>query len=130
MCNIKCNFKTIRSLTSFERHKLSKELENYYANYIIQNREMIEIATIISTLKIFTIACNRVLGIGEKRLSKLFDEMMTTINNQSITDEIFETHLDKECIQILGEESFNKYFPKLNGDDNYDEYINTTSSVN
>jgi hypothetical protein len=109
---------------------LEKELENHYVNYIIQNRKIIETATILTTLKVFTIACNRVLGIGEKRLSKLFDEMMTTINNQSLTDEIFETHLDKECIQILGEESFNKYFPKLNGDDNYDEHINTTSSVN
>ena len=42
--------------------------------------------------------------------------MMTTINEQSLTDEIFEDHLDKECIQILGKEAFEKYFPKLNGD--------------
>lgn len=126
---MKCNFKTIRSLTANERNKLSKELEHYYTDYIMKQRGIIETATIITTLKVFAIACNRVLGIGEKRLCKLFDEMMTTINEQSLTDEVFETHLDKECIQILGQEKFEKYFPKLNGDDNYDQHINITSKI-
>lgn len=120
MIYIKCNFKTIRSLTPNERNKLSKELEHYYSNYILNQRSVIETATILTTLKVFTVACNRVLGIGEKRLCKLFDEMMTTINEQSLTDEVFETHLDKECIQILGEKKFKQYFPKINGDDNND----------
>lgn len=116
MIHINCNFKTVRSLTPTERRKLSKELEQYYSQYIAKNKRIIEIATILTTLKVFVVACNRVLGIGEKRLKKLFDEMMTTINEQSLTDEIFEEHLDKECIQILGKEEFEKYFPKLNGD--------------
>ena len=95
-----------------ERKKLSNELESYAEKYFIEHRNKIELATILTTLKVFTIACNRILGIGEKRLSKIFDEMMTTINNESLTDEVFEAHLDQECLQILGEKSFNKYFPK------------------
>lgn len=110
MIIINCNFKTVRSLTSMERSKLQKELEAYSQKYFIENKAKIELQTILATLKVFVICCNRTLGMGEKRISKIFDEIITTINKESLTDEIFETHLDKECKQILGEETFKKYF--------------------
>ena len=59
--------------------------------------------------------------MGEKRISKIFDEIINTINKESLTDEIFETHLDKECKQILGEKTFAKYFIKSKDDNNTKE---------
>lgn len=118
MIIINCNFKTVRSLTSMERHKLQKELEAYSQKYFVQNKAKIELQTILATLKVFVVCCNRTLGMGEKRISKIFDEIINTINKESLTDEIFETHLNKECKQILGEETFKKYFEPTNKVDN------------
>lgn len=121
MIIINCNFKTVRSLTAMERNKLQKELETYSQKYFIENKAKIELQTILATLKVFVVCCNRTLGMGEKRISKIFDEITNTINKESLTDEIFETHLDKECIQILGEETFKKYFLERKNDTNIKE---------
>lgn len=110
---MKCNCKTLKSLSFSERDRLKKELvriNDKFLNdmYKEQKRDICN-----NLLKIICIAMNESLGLGSVRLERVLEEINKMCQEEQRDFEDFWLDKERQCKRILGKEKYYRFFKDI-----------------
>ena len=105
---MKCS-KTINQLSGSERKRLMNEIQKANHEFLEEKCKEMRVRITNNLFKLFVIASNEAVGLGTKRIERILQELNKRVIESENKEESWLL-FDEECKQVLGKETYYKYF--------------------